>query len=68
FAFSVINFIGMAVASFVCKSVKPINFSLKSKFNFGISDNLKKKCIFLIKNTDTRLYQKCYLFIAKKSG
>ncbi|MDR1334643.1 MAG: hypothetical protein LBJ71_05485 [Holosporaceae bacterium] len=65
-AFSVINFIGMIAAGLIYKSIKPVDLSLK--FSFKIKDSWKEAYALWIKNIDTRLYQKCYLFIAKKSG
>jgi NADH-quinone oxidoreductase subunit L len=68
FAFSVINFVGTVAAGLICKSVKPQDFSLRfDRVNSDIVNALKKLCVSAIKNTDTKFYQKCYLFIAKKS-
>jgi NADH-quinone oxidoreductase subunit L len=64
-AFSVINFVGIVAAGLVCKSIKSVDLSLK--FDFKIKDSWKNACSFWIKHIDTRLYQKCYLLIAKKS-
>jgi NADH:ubiquinone oxidoreductase subunit 5 (subunit L)/multisubunit Na+/H+ antiporter MnhA subunit len=71
FAFSAVNFIGMAAAGLICKSIKPMDFSLKFNRDNGSIENVanavKKMCVSMIKNIDTKFYQKCYLFVAKKS-
>jgi hypothetical protein len=66
FAFSIINFMGIVAACLVCKSIKSVDLSLR--FNFPMKEGWKEAGAFWIKNIDTRLYQKCYLFVARKSG
>jgi NADH-quinone oxidoreductase subunit L len=65
FAFSIINFVGMVAAVLICKTIKPKKKS--TKFDFTVCDNLKKICALCVENMDAKLYNKCYLFIAKKS-
>ncbi|MDR0678204.1 MAG: hypothetical protein LBF44_01555 [Holosporaceae bacterium] len=65
FVFSVINFIGIAVAIPLCKLIKSRNLS--PKFDWNIDSHLKTPASKLIRSIDSTFYKKCYLFVAHKS-